>query len=574
LLKEWAAHRLAEDNRSPADLLAALDKIVVAQLHRLLSEATLPSLVSGDQAVPYERQPALGHWAIYSLNLIVLRASLSDTPYLLDESELDDQPNGCRAWDRVAAIWRSWFPPESLAALAFHLTTTRVGTQLAITAARSPLTVVATTPLEAAYDASLALADSLTTGSLGLHLASLASTPKGYLEALRDGVEIGAADLLPIAEFALSRIAPSVPSELPIFSEKYISRYGRAFPPVLAVRRGHHPEGLALDFAEMANMLTNALPSRRTPVEYELKLGGLIGLSRYAAEVAVRYRERLGPVWLSNLLDPRWSLRWDEILAGPAAAPILRFVLRELNDAQCALIAEAISSKMSDSLTCIFDIDTAAAVAVLAWRSRLSGLCARSLELILQARTDETWRLLDIPAQTWDGLADLFVSSGEQFIVIRQQFAELLERELVRFSRGGLKMWGIGSRAVTPVEIGIHALRIGISDRSRAANTVLAEIFSEKYLHGSAGRRWFLLLIRWMREKGDDQLVRQFFNMSRLPRRSLIIRRAQRDWREILGVSPDQTLEALDIEKVCGDLSYREAMDLRWAIEAAREPDT
>ena len=86
-----------------------------------LTAPALPALASQDQAVPYVRLPALGHLAVYSLNLVVVRTYLSDGRYVLDENDLGEQPADCRAWDRLASIWRSWFPPQSLATLASQL---------------------------------------------------------------------------------------------------------------------------------------------------------------------------------------------------------------------------------------------------------------------------------------------------------------------------------------------------------------------------------------------------------------------------------------------------------------------
>lgn len=571
MVREWVGHHLADDNRSRTGLLAALDKVIMTQLRRLLTGTTLPNLASSDQAMPYERLPALGHLAVYSLNLIVLRAYLSDAPYVIDEVELGHQPGGCRAWDRFAAIWRSWFPPESLAALASRLTATRRETQITITAARSPLVVPTTTPLGVAYDASLALADDLTTGSAGLHLASLNSMRMGYLEALRDCIERGAVDLLPVADFALSRISPSASGELSAFAEKYMRRYGREFPSVLAVQNGMPPAGLDLDFVEMANTL--AFPARMsmtTKNKSQVKLGGLIQLSRYAAEIAVRYRERLGPVWLSTLLDPRWKLRWDEILATPSGAPLLRAALRELNDKQCFVVAKAISGKLPDRSIEMFDIDTAAAVAVLAWRGNVTELCTRSLELIIQERAQKNWYLLDIPIQTWDGLADLLVSSGEQYFSLRQLLSHALNEELGRLGRGRISWVVLDVRPVPPVEILIQALRIGTSDNPDILNAVLLQIFTEKFLHGDASRRWFLLLIRWARENNNIRLAQQLFTTQKTRQVKFVVQFEQ-GWREILDVPPDKSLETLDIEKVSTDLTYREAADLRWAIGVARE---
>jgi hypothetical protein len=88
MLREWGAHRLGA-GRSRADLLAALDAIVLAQLRSLLTEVTLPDLCARGRDTPHGAQPILGHLAIYSLNLVLLRTYLSDGSYVLVSSALN-----------------------------------------------------------------------------------------------------------------------------------------------------------------------------------------------------------------------------------------------------------------------------------------------------------------------------------------------------------------------------------------------------------------------------------------------------------------------------------------------------
>ena len=109
--------------------------------------------------MPYVRYPSLAHAAIYTLNLIILRAHLSDTEYLLNENDLDSQEIGIRPWDRLVGLWRSWFAVESLAALASQLTTTRQETRIEIAVGPSPLAIGGRIPLTTAFDTSVALAD-------------------------------------------------------------------------------------------------------------------------------------------------------------------------------------------------------------------------------------------------------------------------------------------------------------------------------------------------------------------------------------------------------------------------------
>ena len=69
MLREWAPHRPSEGLPGRPELIAALDRIVVAQLRGLLTATTLPSLASRDRDAPYAPLPALGQLATYTLNL-------------------------------------------------------------------------------------------------------------------------------------------------------------------------------------------------------------------------------------------------------------------------------------------------------------------------------------------------------------------------------------------------------------------------------------------------------------------------------------------------------------------------
>lgn len=208
MLREWAAHRPGAGAPAQSELIAALDRIVVAQLRGLLETTTLPALAPQDRDTPYAPMPALGHLAIYTLNLVLLRAYLCDDGYVLDERDLMDTPvenPWDRPWDCLTALWRTWFPPEGLALLTSRMTATRAEREITIVPSPSPLAVTETTALATAYNASLALADDLTTASLGLHLASVTSVPDTFIDGLRERVKHEVSDLIPAIDFAVAR---------------------------------------------------------------------------------------------------------------------------------------------------------------------------------------------------------------------------------------------------------------------------------------------------------------------------------------------------------------------------------
>lgn len=582
LLREWGGHRLAAGTRSRSDLLEALDMIVLAQLRALLTATTLPALATQDRNTPYDPLPALGHLACYTLNLILLRAYLSDDPYVLNEADLGGQPAVCRPWDRLTAIWRSWFPPESLAALASRFTATREGSQITIEPDVSPLAMAAGGDLVAAYNVGLAFADNLTTASFGLQLTALKPTPEDYLDGLRERVRTEAPDLLPAIDIAVSRTSRRPPAELPVFSDSLAKTYGNSHAyeedDIPYLRPGH-----ALQFAEIADRLMLS-PPINARVNRPSRMLEFARLSRYAAEVAVHSRVSWQPYWLLDLFrehdelgdqeeqsrkpEPVDQLR--ELLAGPAAAPALRAALSHFYADQLIYVADAIGQALTGNSDGLFDVDTAAAVAIIAWRGRSTSLCSQVLDSIIRTCGQGTWRLLDIPAQLWGDLADLLVSADPDIGRLREPFARLIEREFHNQTDDNI-VDCFGRTFVT--EFTIQAQRIGkYVPVENFRRLIIEEIFSPSSHkeHMSVFRRWFLLLIRYARENDSRQIVEYLFSYN--SRGSSAKEGDVTElWKEVFALASDRTVETLDIESISMGLTYREAMDLNWALDVVRQ---
>jgi AAA domain (dynein-related subfamily) len=557
LLKEWAGHRLAEEEKTRTGLLQALDRIILAQLRLLLNAPALPVLVSPDHAVPYDRLPALGHLAVYSLNLVVVRTYLSDGTYVLDETDLGEQPAGCRAWDRLTSIWRSWFPPQSLAALASQFTPTRAGNRLAITADGSSLLERGSLPLGPAYNASIALADNLTTASLGLHLMSLRGVTSDYLGKLKDRIAVDAQELRPVIDLVESRTSQRAPRTLPVFSEEFMSSYGR----YNLLGKTTLPSGLSVDLADMGDRLLLS-PASQTKAEAALEedlYRQLLPLSRYAAEVFVRSCISLLPAWLPGIVELCGPLEWGELLVRPAGAPVVRAALEYLDTERCAEAAAAINQAYDQCVESLFDIDTAAAVIILAWRGRLPRLCARALGSLVQVCRQGAWRLLDIPNQLWSDLADMFVSGDAASARHRTDFTSLLAAEI---GEAGIKPRGAST------EFLIHATRIGVRS-SREILLLSTEIFSIGKLDETRSRKCALLLVRLAREIDRHEIANE------LESQGFAVHNEEYDtaWKMVFGIPHDQPPETINLEKISPGLTYREAMDLRWLIDMAREAE-
>src|SRR6185437_3958120 len=101
---------------------------------------------------------------------------------------------------------------------------------------------------------------------------------------------------------------------------------------------------------------------------------------------------------------------WRLFLAGPASAPAMRGALNHLVSAQHVRIAATLDEALADPHVQLFDIDTAAGVAILAWRGDSMDLCIRTLDGMIESCQNRIWALMDIPEQLWEDLANLLTS--------------------------------------------------------------------------------------------------------------------------------------------------------------------
>ena len=314
--------------------------------------------------------------------------------------------------------------------------------------------------------------------------------------------------------------------------------------------------GYVLGIAEMADRLMITPRQRmRIPVNSS-SIRELMSLSRYEAELAVRARSNLEGRWLPYLLSSRSydgnDLRW--FLSSPAAAPALRAGWQYLTRDQCASIAGDIDGAWPDG---VFDVDTAAALAVLSWRGGAVGLCARSLEAIMAACEQKGWSLLDIPMDTWGGLADLLVSGEPVIENHRTRFAALLEMvvdEVIKPPSDDIQML---------TDLLVHALRIGAAKKiNRIIPFITGMLNQASATPSRKGRDCVLLLMRWAREKNDYHLVRHLATEDR---------GFQDSWLLLLGATPGHSVAELDVDQIAMDLTYREAMDLHWFVDVLQQ---
>ena len=576
LLREWSFHRLPADPAARETLLSCLDDIIRTQLRNLLvgtdpldpaarARSTTPS-ESAPTSPPYDPLPVLGHVAVYTLNLILLRTYLANEPYTLDEPALDA---GDRPWDRLTALWRSWFTPESLAALAIQFAATRTNDRLTLAPTGSSLIVASDSPLSVAYDAAIALADNLTAESMGLHVASLMSMAEAsdsFLHKLLRRFDDETRPLALITDSMQRRLHGYHP-ELPADVLAKLTR------PV------RETSELMLNLAEFTDRVVLA-PRQRIEISVDpVDLTDMTMLSRYASAVITHLCAELDASWLWELLTSRNIIPndaanevlprlWRVFLWSPAAAPVFRAAVTRLSAVQCATIAELIREMVPDGEMALFEVDTAAALAVLAWRGSDEELCARAIDALLRGCERDAWNLLDIPLETWDGLADLFVEAGPIMASRRRDFAAVLDDHL------GIFMPDVGTReldrsvelaelAIKLGELWLHAFRIGSVKHRELFLWVLIPLATANT--GSMDdRRVFFLLLRWARENDETQFARKHLL-------STAGNYKAGAWWTRFGASVEAGPAAIDVDRASADLTYREAMDLRWALDLWRE---
>lgn len=177
MLREWWGHLLQRRQRARKDFLDCLDDILHSQIGMILRARNLPPMLSTDEATHFADLPMLGHAAIYTVNLITLRAVLDPGDFVFDESSYnqptertDSGTRGTRPWDMLAHLWRSWFPVDTLSGLTAVFSGRREGSKICLTAREAFQVSASQNRLETILNVASALADN-TTGGLATLLA-------------------------------------------------------------------------------------------------------------------------------------------------------------------------------------------------------------------------------------------------------------------------------------------------------------------------------------------------------------------------------------------------------------------
>jgi len=191
MIREWVNHMIKRRNISKVKFLSHLDEIVLNQIKRVLSKREMPSIMQKETAqegyrAPFGVHPLLGHIAIYTINLILLRTIMSDQPFVFDESSVGSHEDGSRPWDQLIHIWRSWFSLDNLNGVTAVLRADRTKGLITISGRDAFRVSESSDRLEGFLNISVALGDNISSGLAGLLLYDAAGSNRLNLDEISD----------------------------------------------------------------------------------------------------------------------------------------------------------------------------------------------------------------------------------------------------------------------------------------------------------------------------------------------------------------------------------------------------
>jgi len=188
MIREWVGHLLRERNLPKDTFISYLDTVVLNQVRRLLNKREMPSIIRKETAqegyrAPFGDYPLLGHAAIYSMNLILLRVIVDEEPFVFDERDMGMHEDGARPWDRLTHLWRSWFALDNLNGVTAIMLADRNDSEISVRVKDRFQVSESRNRLETCLNVALSLGDNITSGLAGLVLFD---PSRGGLAALEE----------------------------------------------------------------------------------------------------------------------------------------------------------------------------------------------------------------------------------------------------------------------------------------------------------------------------------------------------------------------------------------------------
>jgi hypothetical protein len=163
MLAEWLPQAAGENLEG---VKAQLQAVVIGQASMLLEGDRFPH--------NFKTLPALGHAAVYSVNLVTIAAVVNGS-FVFDEQVFRAYPGQTRPWDRLTHLWRSWFVTGQLAALGSLLQSRRDGDKITISVESPRFASWTPGGVPVLYAAASGLGDNVLLGLSGYFLADTTS---------------------------------------------------------------------------------------------------------------------------------------------------------------------------------------------------------------------------------------------------------------------------------------------------------------------------------------------------------------------------------------------------------------
>lgn len=200
MIREWTPHVLSQQKLSEHDFVEILEKMVLNHTKRMLSKRVMPQIMRKETAqegyrVPFGDHPLVGHIAIYSINLILLRLASGKAPFIFNEVEIASHEDGTRPWDRLMYLWRSWFSLGNLNGLSAVMLADRKGETIKVVAKQRFKAEETTSKLQEFYNVARSLGDDLSASISGILLFNPIADSPGKLDHLESMMDAEAFDV-------------------------------------------------------------------------------------------------------------------------------------------------------------------------------------------------------------------------------------------------------------------------------------------------------------------------------------------------------------------------------------------
>jgi hypothetical protein len=367
MLSEWFEHRLQSMGLSRDEVLEDLDLIINRQIRNTLYGGSPPAIMQHGKETPYAPLPLLGHLATYSMNLILLRTVLSGGWYTFDETPMGTD-GGCRPWDRLVQLWRSWLPLESLTGVAAIISASRHSYLVVLSPRASFTTQASRSRLHDVHNVAEALGDDLLTALTGL---ALHTGDAAEADTIYRAVERLEGEDLHLGEHWRALRARW---ETDLFNLGHVGSYLEdgelnRLPFVATFLEGLHRTGITLD-----RLNTDSAE----PVTGKHS-------NRYEAKLDIEIKEQLEPRALPAFFDASSVESMKALIRSPAGAPILQAATKRVDSPMILNTLstwEAVATTEDLVIECI-DMETAASLAELATKANAPHLCNLAAKCLL-----------------------------------------------------------------------------------------------------------------------------------------------------------------------------------------------